>query len=205
MLMLIRWFSQLVKKERAVLHRYKRTHPHFLRYIVVDAFISVAVVVGAYQLLSSGVSTAGSSSQIGTRLVTSKVLVNHAKSGNVDAFWLGPVEGYRFTLDEEELRVVDLFYWPKSSGFRDPKRFLYEVKTYESQDVWDTHTHPIIAKVNTTTIALTPNISIKINRTSMRGVIVTYADKPEIVAIRYPKPQTLASMVKNAESLKLVR
>lgn len=100
---------------------------------------------------------------------------------------------------------MDLFYWPQSSGISDPQRYLYEVKTYESQNAWDTHTHPILAKSEITTLAVTPNISIKINRTSMRGVIVTYADKPEIVAIRYPKPQSLASMVKNVENLKLVR
>jgi len=34
---------------------------------------------------------------------------------------------------------------------------------------------------------------------------VTFADKPEIVAIGYSKPQTLDSMIKNVESLKLVR
>lgn len=205
MLMLIRWLSKLIKRERDVLNRYQRSHPHFLRYIVVDALISIAVVVGAYQLWSMGASTAGSASRMGMNLDSAKDLVKNARSGDIDTFWIGPIKGARYTLNDEVLRIADLFYWPESSGDRDPKGFLFEVKTYESQNVWDSHTHPIVTKINTTTVTLTPNISIKINRTSMRGVIVTYADKPEIVAIRYPQSQTLASMVKNVESLKLVR
>lgn len=205
MLILFRWFLRLFKKEHALLNRYERSHPHFIRYIAIDAVISVAVVVGAYQLISTNSSKAQSSVQMGVTAVSSGELLSAAKSGNIDAFWLGPVAGYKYTLNDQELRIVDIFYWPGDTGSRDAKQFLYEVKTYESQDVWDTHTHPILAKVNISTIAVTPDISIRINRTSMKGVIVTYGDKPEIVAIAYPAPQTLDGMIKNVESLKLVR
>jgi hypothetical protein len=39
----------------------------------------------------------------------------------------------------------------------------------------------------------------------MKGVIATFGDNPVIVAIAYPKPQTLKDMIKNVESLKLIR
>ena len=196
---------RVFKKEHDVLTNYERSHPHFIRYMALDAVISVAVVVGAYQLWASGPSPVQTSSPMGVAVVSSSELVSHAKSGNIDAFWLGPVPGYKYTLNDQALRIVDIFYWPGESGNRDAKQFLYEVKTYESQDVWDTHTHPLLASANTKVIAVQEGLSIRINPTSMKGVIVTYGDKPEIVAIAYPKPQTLDSMVKDVERLKLVR
>jgi hypothetical protein len=54
-------------------------------------------------------------------------------------------------------------------------------------------------------VILSSNLTIRINPSSMKGVIATFADKQEIVAIAYPKPQALEDMIKNVKSLKLVR
>jgi len=82
--------------------------------------------------------------------------------------------------------------------------YLFEVKSYRSQAVWDAHTHPILAIANFTTISIKGNISIRMNRISMRGVIARFGNKVEIVAIHYPTRQTLQAMIKNVESLRLV-
>lgn len=173
--------------------------------MLLDAVISIAVVVAGYQLLFTHPSTAESKEPHEISVVSSNELTGKARVENMDAFWLGPVAGYKYTLNDQEAGIVDIFYWPGASGNTDPTAYLYEVKTYERLDVWNTHTHPIKANVNTTTIAVNKIISIKINKSSMKGVIATFSDKPEIVAIAYPKPQTLDNMIKNVESLKLVR
>lgn len=203
--MIFRWISRVFKKEHDLFARYERSHPHFLVFIAIDAAISVALVVGGFALVSSLASNTHSSIPMGVAAVSEGDLVSHARADNTDVFWLGPVRGAKYTLNDQVLRIVDIFYWPGESGNRIAKQFLYEVKTYESQDVWGAHTHPILAIANTTTIAINRNISIKINKSSMKGVIATFADKPEIVAIAYPKPQTLKNMIKDVESLKLVR
>lgn len=204
-MILIRWVLKVFKKEQAALARYERSHRHFLWFLALDAVLSIALVVGGYHLFLTHSSTTESSEPQEISVVSSSGLISKAKVENMDAFWLGPVSGYKYTVNDQEVGIVDIFYWPGATGNLDDKAFLYEVKTYERQEVWNAHTHPFKANANTTTISVNRNVSIKINKSSMKGVIATFADKPEIVAIAYPKPQTLDSMIKNVESLRLVR
>ena len=47
-------------------------------------------------------------------------------------------------------------------------------------------------------------LSITINSSSMKGVIATYGDRLEIVAIAFPTPQTVQAMIKKVNALVLV-
>lgn len=201
----LRWLLRLLKKEHAALSRYERSHPHFFWFLALDAALSIILVAGGYQLFLTSSPMAASDEPLGLSVVSARALTSAAAIKNMDAFWLGPVTGYKYTLNDKEAGIVDIFYLPAPSGNLDNKGYLYEVKTYQRQDVWDAHTHPIKANADVTIISVNRNISIKINKSSMKGVIATFADKPEIVAIAYPKPQTLDNMIKNVESLKLAR
>lgn len=205
MLIVIRWLMKVFKKEHGLLVRYERSHPHFFAYIALDAVLSVALVFGAFQLVGVDSSTAEKLRHMGITAVTSDELIEHAKDEVIDVFWLGPIPGYEYTLNHEVTGVADLFYWPESSGNSDATQFLYEVKTYKNRKVWDAHIHNILATADTETITVSKDLSIRINPSSMKGLIATFGDKPEILAIAYSKPQTLQSMIKNVESLKPVQ
>lgn len=204
MLIIIRWILKVFKKEHDLLARYERSHPHFLRYVGIDAVLSVVLIFAGFHFVVDD-SRAKELVHSGAVLMSSEELVSHIQKEHVDAYWLGAAFGYRYTLNHEILGVVDIFYWPEATGNSDAKHFLYEIKTYKSQKIWDAHTHPILAIANTTTIAVKRGLSIRINRSSMKGVIATFANKREILAIAYPVPQPLESMIKNVESLTLVR
>lgn len=201
----LRLILKMFKKEQEFLSRFQRSHPHALLYLALDAVISVTVVVGGYQLLWSHPSPIETKEQIEVAVVSSHALIARATRENLDAYWLGPIAGYSYTLNDQQAGIVDIFYWPESVGASDPNRFLYEVKTYKDHKTWDAHTHTILATANTSTITVKSGLSIKINRSSMKGVIATYADKKVILAIAYPKPQSLESMIKDVEGLRLVR
>lgn len=202
-LIFIRWLLKVFKKEHELVNRYTRSHPHFFWYVGIDALLSVALIVAGYHFFAQN-----SASQMlkhsGVVAMSSGELINHLKKENVDTFWLGPVSGYQYTLNHKLPGIADLFYIRNGSDPSSPNQYLFEVKTYVSQSVWDAHTHSLLATANTTTIVISKNISIRINESSMKGVIATYSDTPEIVAIRYPIRQTLQDMIKNVESLRLV-
>lgn len=205
MLIFIRWIVRKFKRKREILTRYERSHPNFLWFLAIDAVLSVVLILGGYQLLFKNSSSPEGKEPSESSVYTSTSLTEKARNENLDVFWLGPVQGYKYSLSDQESGIVDIFYLPITAGGSKANNFLYEVKTYERLDVWNGHTHPLNASSGTTKITVTKNISIKISTSSMRGVIATFADKPEIVAIRYPEPQTLDNMIKNVESLKLLR
>lgn len=205
MLIFVRWLMKVFKKEHAVLTGYERSHPHFLRYLTVDALLSVALVFAGFQVYESNSSSAERLTHAGDVVMTSGQLVDHLREDGLIAYWLGPIQGAEYTVNHELEGIVDVMYLPSGTDASDDKAFIYEVKTYKDKGVWDAHTHTILAVSNTTTISVNGNISIKINKSSMKGVIATFTDKPEIVAIAYPKAQTLNDMIKNVESFKLLR
>lgn len=205
MLVFIRWLMKVFKKEHAVLERYERSHPHFFRYLAVDAILSVAVVFVGFNFYASNSSSTKNLTHAGQVAMTSGQLIDHLKKDRIKVYWLGPVQGDEYTVNHQEAGIVDLFYLPEGAVPSDHSSFVYEIKTYKNQKVWDSHTHNILATANTKTIAVSKDLSIRINPSSMKGVIATYGNKPEILAIAYPKPQTLNNMIKNVESLTLLK
>lgn len=193
----------MIKKEHDLLSRYERAHPHFIRYLALDAVVTVAVVFGVFQFVQGNASTIESQEPLEMSAGSSSALIAQTNHEKLDAYWLGPISGYKYTLNDQQSGIVDIFYWPASSGNSDPHNYLYEVKTYQDRKIWNAHTHPILASANTSEIAIKNGVSIRINRSSMKGVIATYTNKPEILAIAYPTAQTLDSMIKDVESLRL--
>ncbi|MDP1721431.1 MAG: hypothetical protein Q8L08_10635 [Candidatus Nanopelagicaceae bacterium] len=205
MLTLIDRLVKLFKKDFEFLSNYERSHPHFFWYLGIDAFLSAAIVFGGFTLYTQATSDPHRLTHVGAAVLTSEALIKHVLDEDVDAYWLGSSPTYEYSMDDEELDIVDIFYWQKGSFSDENQQFLYEVKTYKNQKAWDTRVHTILATTNTETIVVSPEITIRINPTSMKGVIVTFTSRKEIVALAYPASQKLQDMVKNVESLRPVR
>ncbi len=201
----MRGLTTLFKKEYDLLVRYERSHRHFFRYFALDAILTVGLVFGGFLLFESHSAPESKLVHAGAVAMTPKEFVEHIKHQPILAYWMGAIRNYENTVNHEVPGTADIFYIPNGADPITHESFLYEVKSYVGQTVWNAHTHTILASANTTTIAINGTTTIKINKSSMRGVIVTFSDKPEIVAIAYPKPQTLINMIKNVASLKLIR
>ena len=205
MLTLIGRLASLFKKDFQLLVNYERSHPHFFWYLGVDALLSVALVFGGFSLYVEMTSDSHSLEHVGAEALTSEELADHANKNNVLAYWLGSIPGYEYTINHSESDVADIFYWKKDTQILATKLFLYEVKTYRNQKAWDSRSHTLMATTNIETIKVNEDLTIRINPTSMRGVIATFISRPEIVALAYPAPQKLQEMVRNVESLRLVQ
>lgn len=206
MLAIIRFLVKFIKKEHLALSRYERSHPHFLWYLGLDAVLSTLLVFGIFQLTTSHSmlrlkATMGHS---GLVTMTSIEFIEHVKKEDLDAFWLGPVPGYEYTINHQVPGVADIFYLSEDSD-QNTKLFRYQIKTYTNMQAWEAHTHPLLATSGTVTITAAKGLTIKINPASMEGEIVTFADRSEIIEIAYPIPQSRQAMIKNAENLEPVQ
>lgn len=205
MLTLIDRIVKVFKKDFQLLSNYERTHPHFFWYLGLDAILSVIIIIGGYSLYTNMSTDRHELKHVGADVMTSQEVVEHASKFKVLAYWLGSIEGYEYTLNHAESDVADIFYWRKGSYSRGGKQFLYEIKTYRNQQAWDSRAHNFKATTNIQTIPVDEDLTIRINPTSMRGVIATFVSKPEIVALAYPVPQKLQDMIKNVEGLRQVQ
>lgn len=205
MIAIYRWILGLMKKEHILRTNYHRSHPHFLLYIGLDAVLSFALVFGGIQIATSHSSDEQKLAHVGAVAIPSDELINLVKKENVDAYWLGPISEYKYTIHHEVSGIADISYLPKVSDQTNMGLFLYEVKTYKNKKVWDARTHTLLATSGTITITTTQGLSIKINPASMKGEIITFGDRSEIVGIAYLTPQSRQAMIKNAESLRPIQ
>lgn len=208
MIAVYRWILGLLKREHVLRTNYHKSHPHFLLYIVLDALLSFGLVFGGFQIFRPHVSIAEELVEAGAVTISADGLIVHVKENNLDAYWLGPISGNEYAMNHEMQGVVDIFYLPETTAqsnwiahLHAEKKYRYEVKTYRNQGVWDAHTHPLLATSNTTTIKINKVLSIKINRSSMKGEIATLTGHSEIIAIAYPTAQSLDTMIQNAKNL----
>lgn len=205
MLSLFGRLVRLFKKDIQILANYERSHPHFFWILGIDAVLSVSAVLGGYTFYAHSTSDLHQLQNVGASVLTSGELTRHVNDENVDAYWLGPIPGYEYTMSHSKLGIAELFYWRKGSFDIRSKEFLYKVKTYKNQRAWDSNVHPLLTTANSTTIRIGNKISVMINKFSMKRVIVRFAGLPEIVTMSYPLPQSLQSITKNVESLKPIQ
>lgn len=206
LLAIFRWALGLFRKEHELLSNYSRAHPHFFWYLGIDALLSVGIVFGGFTLYAQTYSDSQRLSDVGAAAMTAEALKKHVTDQKLDAYWLGSISTDEYSVNHDQSKnIADIFYWSKGSFEGEGKQFMYEVKTYKNQKTWDGRAHTLLATANTETIAISSNVKIRINRGSMKGVIVTFADRPEIIGIAYPKPQSLEAMIKNVESLEPIQ
>lgn len=205
MIALLRRLTGIVRKDQQVLANYQRSHLHFFGYLAMVALLTVVVVFAGFRIHEFIWPSAERLTHSGDVVMSSGELIEHLKKDGIRAYWLGPIQGEEHTVNHEVPGIVNLMYLPLASIASDDHAFSYEVKTYESRKIWDAHTHTILASANTQTVILDRNLTIRINPSSMKGMIVTFSNKPEIVAIAFPKAQSLPEMIQHAKSLKLIR
>jgi hypothetical protein len=205
MIAVLRKLLTFIKKDYRLLSNYERSHPHFFWYLGLDALISLVIAFAGFHFIVSKASATQALTRAGVVAMSSDELIIHVKNVKIDAYWLGAVPSSEYTINDEVPGIADVFYLPLTADKSDSNSFLYEVKTYKSREVWDAHGHTLLATANTTTIAINKDLSIKINRASMRGEIATFHSKSEIVAMAYPSPQSLQTMIKNAKELKPIQ
>ncbi len=170
--------GRLAMRERTIRRRYHRSHPHFKRNIAVDAVISCLLVI----VLFAEINHVSEQSRIqrllksGAIAMSTEDLVNHVKSESLDAYWLGPIAGYKYTIICTNRNEIIVSYIPQGVSLNAPDRFNLTVETYAN--------------------SLTSELPSKSNLSSDKDDFLTsngavssiYSDHPRIV--RYAVPRT---------------
>lgn len=204
MLATARFIFSWLGRERVVFSNYKRSHPHFLRYLVLDALLSSALVFGAYQYTFATPSpTALSLENSGAVAMSSADLTRAVRSGKYVAYWLGPKSGYKYILIATRKDEVIISYLPMGSDINRANEVKLTVKTYSDPSKVKS---PICSRGNLTTansgeVCTNPTT---FNRDSMKEETIAIRGTDIRVVINYVSAQTVATMVKNGSSLKRI-
>ena len=196
---------KLFKKDFQLLANYERSHRHFLWFLVIDALLSAGIVIGGFALFAQMNSDPQQFSRVGAVVNTSQEIVTRIADENLDAYWLGDIPGFEYTLNHRGLAIVEIFYWRQGSFNIKGKQFVYRVKTYKDERAWESTVHVLITTANRRTLQISKKIFITMDKSSMNRVIVRFANLPEIVTLLYPLPQSLQAIEENVQSLRPIK
>lgn len=195
----------LALKEREVRHRYHREHPHFKRNIFVDAVVSCLLVIILFGEINhvSEQARLQNLMKSGAIAMTANQLVNHVKSQSLDAYWIGPLPGYKYTIICTDRKEIIVSYVPQGVSLNNPDRFNLVIETFSST-------------LRSEVPALSNLSSDKDDFITASGTVVsTFADRPQLarfsilgadkyVEVQYPSNKIAYDLYKTGNRLKLI-
>lgn len=188
-----------------MLSNYEKSHPHFLRYIAVDAVVSIALILTGFHFFVSNTALATEDLiNSGITVMSVDELIKDVKAGNANVYWLGPIPGYTYTDDDLQFGTNFITYLPPHSDPNNINQLKLTVKTYRNMAVYKGLLHPLMGS-NARKIVDANGTSVEFNEAAPEREIVIFKGKPEIVVIRYPTWQPATTLMKNAENLRLIQ
>ena len=111
----------LVKKIGADYSRYSGEHPRIVRNLIVDALISIFMVlsVSAFVTHASANSRLETLRKSGVVTMTASELVKHVQNENLKVYWFGPIKGDVYTIIYTNPIEIILSYLPAGSRLHD--------------------------------------------------------------------------------------
>ena len=207
MIALFRYIVELFKKERKLLQRYDRTHPHFLWFVLIDGAISVSLVFGGFAIVRTLVGPSRAHIQIedagGVPLSTER-LIRHFQGEKRVAYWLGPKDSNSYTPTGVEKDNVTVTYLDGGavslSTINEPK---LTVRTFDNRKSFEAHDpHSVSIYRTSTWNAHGDEVSYDTHR--MNSVVVRFKNKVQVVQIDYPKLHSASFMLTDSIALRRV-
>jgi len=203
MLVIIRFLAKYIRKEHLVLSRYDKSHPHFKWFLGLDAVLSVLLVFGGLQFAASSPSTSSLLKTCGVTPLSVAELTNYVKDENKPVYWLGPMPGNTYTINNTQPDTRLITYLPACLVPSKENNLSLTVETYNNLASYMAHMRPLTGAISERLVTA-KGATVEFDKVSMNREIVTFKDRPEIVVINYPTRQTAQAMMKDADSLKLI-
>lgn len=176
-----------VKNEREVLARYSRAHPRFKMNIVIDALVSIALVLAGFGIFNHFTERARLDQLLrsGGVVMTSDQLIHHVRSEKIAAYWLGPKPGYKYTIICKNRREIIVTYLPQGVSLNHPDRFNLTVETYSPSLQSE---QPALSNISSDRDDFVTADGTVVGRDAVRPKIVRFSlpETVKLVEVQYP-------------------
>lgn len=203
MLTIIHRFLEFGKKLLLLFWQYRGSRLHFILYIFLTAVLSIAIVLAGFRLVTASKSsvTSGLIYHGGDVGLSADQFMKAVRGYGTPVYWLGPMPGSRYELNERMSGIHVVTYLEPSSDLPHLKEIVLVVQTY---DDLATHESGVRHFVENKIIVTAGDAVVEYNEYLMNFETITFKNKPEVVDIYYASPQTKETLLKNATRLELI-
>ena len=201
---IFRFLLRLIKKEHLLLTKYRRSHPHFFRYMGLDAAISVAIVVGGFQVAHFGSSWNASylkAEDTGVKALSAEQVIDRVHRGHLEVYWLDAISGAKYSFEFKPGTVSTLAYLVGGGrGQQDSSKPKLIIQTFDSYATYAKNLHPLVA-TGEESIVDTSNYTLHFDSNSLLIATIVFKHSSRVVVIHYPVTQSVSSIIDDADAL----
>lgn len=194
-----------VKNERDDFSRYRRDHPHFKRNIFIDALISSVLVIIGFGFVNqiTEQSRIDELLRSGAVAMTSNELIKHVKDEKITAYWLGPKQGYKYSIICKDRSEIIVTYLPQGVSVNHPDRFNLTVETYSKIL---TREQPARSNISTDRDDFVASDGTVGSMDSSRPQIAHFSipETGKVVEVQYPSTKRIYDVYTDGEELRLI-
>ncbi|MEI9906679.1 MAG: hypothetical protein WDO06_01140 [Actinomycetota bacterium] len=206
---------QYLKNRKAISHgKEPGLHgSHYFLFLTIDALATFTIVL-ATMLSFSGHGVFNRSA--GSLVASQKVYLEHAGATVLNVaqleshvplamhsgsrYWLGARNGYSYTTKCTIPGEMTVTYLRPGETITDPINPPLSVTVYENEMFFAQAPHPLNAEAPVTMTNSRGDV-LTFDAAKLVGVKVSLSASSEVVLIRYPEPTSVATMIKDSESL----
>ena len=204
MLAIIRLLKNLRDKEHYLRTRYQKDHPHFYRFIALDAILTVLLVGGTYGIATGHGFSDDKKHRImdfGGVAMDLEGVRAQANEHKVTFYWIGSVGNLKYTTNIPNSDEIALNYVPANT--EEPKIISawLSVTTYSNLANYRKAPKGPIALGNQVTIYNSMGDLLTYDKSDLRKVTVALAKSPEVVALLFRTAQSENQLLKYSEKI----
>jgi hypothetical protein len=180
----------------------RRARNHFLRFVLANLLVWPLIAFIGFQVMDSHkpeVSRALLKTS-GAQSMSADELTSIVKGQERPIFWLGRLSGDTYAENSTMSGVDVITYLPENETPQSARQLDLVIKTYRDSKVFNVQLRPLSGTADTT-VENVGGVTVTYNPASPDHSVVTFKDRPQVVALTYPAFQTISTLVMDAQNL----
>ena len=127
-------------------------------------------------------------------------LTSIVKGQDRPIFWFGRLSGDTYAENSTVSGVDVITYLPENETPQSARQLDLVIKSYRDSKVFNVQLRPLSGTADTT-VENVGGVTVTYNPASPDHSVVTFKDRPQVVALTYPGFQTISTLVMDAQNL----
>lgn len=180
----------------------RQARNRFLRFVLANLLIWPVIAFIGFQVMDSHKPEVSKTllKTSGAQSMSADELTSIVREQERPIFWLGRLSGDTYSENSTVSGVDVITYLPENVTPQTARQLDLVIKTYRDSRIFNVQLHPLSGTADST-VENVGGVTVTYNPASPDHSVITFKNRPQVVAITYPSFQTISTLVMDAQNL----